>query len=154
LTRFIEFTAPFSIKGPLASPSVKVEGVTTRYACWVLSRCQFKWHGICRYFGKSPTLCEPFFPILKEFALFLYQIKIDIRRYKTEELVKSMRFYARNFRKEKGFLGSSVYWDFEKENTFSVIGEWKIRQAMEKHLKNNFISLLLSKHYGYAQRID
>jgi quinol monooxygenase YgiN len=28
-----------------------------------------------------------------------------------------------------------VYRDSEKENTFSVVGKWKTRPAMEKHFK-------------------
>jgi uncharacterized protein involved in outer membrane biogenesis len=35
-TRFIELTTPFSIEGPLASPSVKVEGVTARMISEIL----------------------------------------------------------------------------------------------------------------------
>ncbi len=75
--------------------------------------------------------------------MFLYQIKIDIRRYKTDEFVKSMRSYARNFRKEKGCLGYSVYRDFEKENTFSLFGEWDTRQTMETHFKSQKFEVLI-----------
>jgi quinol monooxygenase YgiN len=72
---------------------------------------------------------------LEEYTLPFYQIKIVIKPYKTDEFVQSMRSFARKIRKEKGCLGYSVYRDFEKENTFSVIGNWRTRQAMEKHFK-------------------
>ena len=72
-----------------------------------------------------------------------YQIKIVIKQYKTDEFVQSVRSFARKIRKEKGCRGYSLYRDFEKENTFSVIGEWKKHQAMEKHFKTqNFEELI------------
>jgi quinol monooxygenase YgiN len=67
--------------------------------------------------------------------LILYQIKIVIKPYKTDDLVKSMRLFARKIRKEKGCLGYSVYRDFEKEHSYSLFGEWQTRAAMETHFK-------------------
>jgi quinol monooxygenase YgiN len=72
-----------------------------------------------------------------------YQIKIVIKQYKTDEFVKSVRSFARRIRKEKGCLGYSVYRDFEKENTFSVIGNWRTRQAMEKHFRTQNFEVLI-----------
>jgi len=67
--------------------------------------------------------------------LHFYQIKIVIKPYKTEEFVKSMRSFSRKIRKEKGCLGCSVCRDFDKENTYCVVGRWKTGPAMEKHFK-------------------
>ena len=75
--------------------------------------------------------------------MFFYQIKIVVKQYKTEEFVKSMRSFSRKIRKEKGCLGHSVYRDSEKENTYSVIGEWKTRQSMEKHFKTQNFEVLI-----------
>jgi quinol monooxygenase YgiN len=75
--------------------------------------------------------------------LLFYQIKIVIKQYKTDEFVESMRSFSRKIRKEKGCLGYSVYRDSEKENTFSVIGEWKTRQAMEEHYKTQNFEVLI-----------
>jgi quinol monooxygenase YgiN len=75
--------------------------------------------------------------------LLFYQIKIGIKPYKTEEFVKSTRSFARSIRKEKGCLGCSVYRDSEKENTFSVIGKWRTRPAMEKHFKTLNFEVLI-----------
>jgi quinol monooxygenase YgiN len=72
-----------------------------------------------------------------------YQIKIVIKQFKTDEFVKSMRSFARRIRKEKSCLGYSVYRDFEKENTYSLIGEWKTRQAMETHFKTLNFEVLI-----------
>ncbi len=75
--------------------------------------------------------------------MLFYQIKIVIKQYKTDEFVESMRSFSRRIRKEKGCLGFSVYRDFEKENTFSVIGEWRTRPAMQKHFKTQNFELLI-----------
>ncbi len=80
---------------------------------------------------------------MQEGKWLFYQIKIVIKQYKTDEFVKSMRSFARKFRQEKGCLGYSVYRDSEKENTFSVIGKWRTRQAMEKHFKTQSFELLI-----------
>jgi quinol monooxygenase YgiN len=80
---------------------------------------------------------------LEAYALLFYQIKIVIKPYKTDEFVKSTRSFSRSIRKEKDCLGYSVYRDSEKENTYSVVGEWKTRQAMEKHFKTQDFEVLI-----------
>jgi quinol monooxygenase YgiN len=80
---------------------------------------------------------------VQEDELLFYQIKIVVKPYKTDEFVKSMHSFSRRIRKEKGCLGYSVYRDFEKENTYSVIGEWKTRPAMEKHFKTHEFEVLI-----------
>jgi quinol monooxygenase YgiN len=80
---------------------------------------------------------------LEAYALFFYQIKIVIKQYKTDEFVESMRSFARKIRKEKGCRGYSVYRDYEKENTFSVIGGWQTRNAMEKHFRTKDFEVLI-----------
>jgi quinol monooxygenase YgiN len=73
----------------------------------------------------------------------LYQIKIVIQEYKTDEFVDFLRSLLSGFRKEKGCLGYSVYRDFEKENTYSVVGNWRTRQAMQKHFKTQDFEVLI-----------
>ena len=75
--------------------------------------------------------------------MLFYQMKIDIKQYKTEEFVKSMRSFSRKIRKEKDCLGCSLFRDSEKENTFSVIGKWRTRPAMEKHFKTQDFEVLI-----------
>jgi quinol monooxygenase YgiN len=72
-----------------------------------------------------------------------YQIKIDVRQYKTDEFVKSMRSFSRRIRKEKGCLGHDVYRDSEKEKIYILVGEWKTRQAMEKHFQTQEFEVLI-----------
>ena len=83
------------------------------------------------------------FPGVQENELVSYQIKVVLKPYKTEEFVKSMRSFARKIRKEKGCLAYDVYRDSENENTYSLIGEWKTRQAMEKHFKTQNFEVLI-----------
>jgi quinol monooxygenase YgiN len=75
--------------------------------------------------------------------MLFYQIKVDIKPYKSDEFIKSMRSFSRRIRKEKGCLGYSVYRDSEKENTYSLVGEWKTRQAMEKHFRTHDFEVLI-----------
>ena len=75
--------------------------------------------------------------------MLFYQLKIEIKQYKTDAFVKSMRSFARRNRKEKGCLTDILYLDFEKENTYSVVGKWKTRPAMEKQLRTQKFELLI-----------
>ncbi len=75
--------------------------------------------------------------------MLIYQLKIEIKPYKTDEFVKSMRSFSRRIRKVKGCLGYSEYRDSEKKNTDSVVGEWKTRQAMEKHFQTHDLEVLI-----------
>ena len=75
--------------------------------------------------------------------MLFYQIKIEIKKYKTDEFVKSMRSFSSKIRKEKGCLDHSVYRDSEKENALSVIGKWRTRPAMEKHFKTQNFEVLI-----------
>ena len=75
--------------------------------------------------------------------MLFYQLKLVVKQYKTDEFVKSTRSFAHRIRKEKDCLGYSVYRDSEKENTFSVVGKWKTRPAMEKHFKTQNFEVLI-----------
>ncbi len=75
--------------------------------------------------------------------MFSYQLKIEIKQYKSGEFVNSMRSYSKRIRKQKGCLDFNVYRDSDKENTYILIGEWKTRQAMEKHFRTHDFELLI-----------
>ena len=75
--------------------------------------------------------------------MFIYQIKIVIKPYKSEEFEPTMRSLSHKFIKEKGCLGYGVYRDCGKDNTYSLIGEWKSRQAMEKHFRTHDFQVLI-----------
>ena len=48
--------------------------------------------------------------------MLICQLRIEIRPYKPDEFVNSMRSIISSIRKEKSCLGFSVYRDSEKEN--------------------------------------
>ena len=75
--------------------------------------------------------------------MLVYQLKIQIKPYKPDEFVSSMRAYLRSIRKEKGCLDFSMYRDSEKKNTYIVVGEWKTRQTMEKHFQTREFELMI-----------
>ncbi len=54
-----------------------------------------------------------------------------------------MHSFLRSIREEKGCLDFSVYQNSDKENTFIVVGEWKTRQATEKHFETQEFELLI-----------
>ena len=54
-----------------------------------------------------------------------------------------MRSLSPKIRKQKGCLGYSVYRDSEKENTYTLVGEWKTRQDMEKHFQTHDLEVLI-----------
>ncbi len=75
--------------------------------------------------------------------MLIYQLKIGIKPYKPDEFVSSLHSFLSSIRKEKGCLDFSVYRDSEQENTFIVVGEWRTRQAMEKHFQKREFELLI-----------
>ena len=83
-----------------------------------------------------------------------YQIKIVVKQYKTDEFVKSMRSFSRKIRQEKGCLGYSLYRDSEKENTYSVVGEWKTPQAMKKHFQTQTFEVLMGAARVLGETFD
>ena len=79
----------------------------------------------------------------QDYEMLICQLKIEIKPYKPDEFVNSMRSILRSIRKEKGCLDFSVYRDSEKENTYILVGEWKTRKAMEKHFQTQNFEVLI-----------
>ena len=75
--------------------------------------------------------------------MLAYRLKIEIKPYKPDEFVTSMRSLSHKIRKEKGCIGFNMYRDSERDNTYIVVGEWKTRQAMEKHFKTHDFEVLI-----------
>ena len=75
--------------------------------------------------------------------MLIYQLRIEIMPYKTDEFVNSMRSFSHRICKQKGCLDFNVYQDSDKENTYILVGEWKTRQAMEEHFQTQEFELLI-----------
>ena len=81
--------------------------------------------------------------LAQEYDLLTYHIRIVLKPHKADEFVKSVCSFSSRIRKQKGCLGYSVYRDLEKEDTYGVVGEWKTRQAMEKHFQTHDFEVLI-----------
>jgi quinol monooxygenase YgiN len=73
----------------------------------------------------------------------LYQIKIDIQENKIDEFVRSLHSLWFKFLKEEGCLSYCVYREFEKENTFCLVGEFATHEAMETHFQTGDFDVLV-----------
>ena len=79
----------------------------------------------------------------EEFELAFYQLRIVVPENKFDEFIESLLSLSCGIRKEQGCLDFSFYRDLEKKDVYSVIGEWKTRQTMEKHFKQKFFPVLI-----------
>ncbi len=75
--------------------------------------------------------------------MVLYQLRIAVAEKKLDEFIKSLLSLSSGIRKEEGCLDFSLYRDLERKDAYSVLGEWKTRQAMEKHFKYKSFSVLI-----------
>jgi quinol monooxygenase YgiN len=75
--------------------------------------------------------------------LIFYKLKLVIKDSKVEEFVECLFSLLEGLRKENGSHDVSFYKDLEKENTYGLVGEWKTREAMEKHFKSKNFSVLI-----------
>ena len=73
----------------------------------------------------------------------LYQIKIDIQENKIDEFVRNLHSLWFKFLKEEGCLSYCVYREFEKENTFCLVGEFATHEAMETHFQTGDFDVLV-----------
>lgn len=75
--------------------------------------------------------------------MFLYIVKIVIKAGKADEFEHTLRSISSNILQAEGCLGYGVYRDSAKKDTFVVVGEWKTRQAREKHFKSHDYEVLI-----------
>ncbi len=73
----------------------------------------------------------------------LYQIKIDIQENKIDEFVRNLHSLWFKFLKDEGCLNYCVYREFEKENTFCMVGEFATHEAMETHFQTRDFEVLV-----------
>ena len=73
----------------------------------------------------------------------LYQIRIEIQENKIDEFVRSLHSLWFKFLKEEGCQSYFVYREFEKENTFCLVGEFTTHEAMENHFQTRDFEVLV-----------
>ena len=86
--------------------------------------------------------------------MFSYQIKVVISKYKLDEFIECLFSLSDEIRKEEGCVDYSLYQDIEKKNTYSMIGEWRTRQAMEKHFKRKKFSVLIGATKVLSENLE
>jgi quinol monooxygenase YgiN len=86
--------------------------------------------------------------------MYLYQLKLVINENKLDEFVETLLSLLSGFRQEKGCLDFSLYRDIEKLKTYIVVGEWKTREAMEKHFRGNDFSVLIGAARVLAETFE
>ena len=72
-----------------------------------------------------------------------YLIKVVLKYYKDDEFIGAMRKLSKKIRKEEDCLRFDLYRDMEKDNTFTMVGVWKSRKAMEKHFKDQNYKVMI-----------
>ena len=75
--------------------------------------------------------------------MLLCRLKIVIKQYKLDEFHKSLHSLLPKIKSQKGCLYFSLYQNSERGNMSIVVGEWKTRQAMEKHFKTHDFEVLI-----------
>jgi len=73
----------------------------------------------------------------------LYQITVEIQNNKIDEFVRNLHSLWFKFLKEEGCLSYCVYREFEKENTFCLVGEFATHEAMETHFQTRDFEVLV-----------
>jgi quinol monooxygenase YgiN len=71
----------------------------------------------------------------REGNMFSYLIKVDLKRYKSNEFISNLKSIAPRIRREKECLGYRLYSNCEEERVYTVMGEWKTKKAMENHFQ-------------------
>jgi quinol monooxygenase YgiN len=71
----------------------------------------------------------------READMFSYLIKVDLKRYKSNEFIANLKSIAPQIRREKECLGYWLCSNCEEERVYTVMGEWKTKQAMENHFQ-------------------
>jgi quinol monooxygenase YgiN len=89
-----------------------------------------------------------------EVELYLYKVKIVIKENHLDEFIDCFNSLSAEFLKEKGYLGYSFCQEIGKENTFILIGEWKMRQDIEKHFKSKHFTVLIGAARVLGEDMD
>ena len=75
--------------------------------------------------------------------MFYYLIKVVTKQYKTDEFVNCIHSLSLKIRQEKDCRSYHVYKDSEKENTYTLIGKWNKREAMQNHFQTHNFEVLI-----------
>ena len=68
---------------------------------------------------------------------------MNVRPEKRKEVMQTLLSMIEPTRQEKGCLGHHVFQNIEDENSVSIIGEWKTREDLDRHMRSDRFGILL-----------
>ena len=75
--------------------------------------------------------------------MYFYHLKLVVKDNKLDEFVENLRFLSDEFRKKKNCHDIRFYRDVDKRRTYSLVVEWKTREAMDTHFIEKEFSVLV-----------
>lgn len=75
--------------------------------------------------------------------MFSYLIKVDIKRYKSDEFITNLNSIVSRIRMEKECIEYKFCRNCDEERVYTVMGEWKTQEAMEQHFKTQDFEVLV-----------
>lgn len=75
--------------------------------------------------------------------MYLYRIQIVIMADKVDEFAGTLRAQWFKFLREDGCFNYKVYKEFDKENSFCLVGEYDNRDSMENHFQTSGFEILI-----------
>jgi quinol monooxygenase YgiN len=78
---------------------------------------------------------ELLFKLKEASDMFSYLIKVDIKLYKSNEFITNFKSIAPRIRMKKGCIEYRLYSNCDEERVYTVMGEWKTKEAMENHFQ-------------------
>jgi quinol monooxygenase YgiN len=74
--------------------------------------------------------------------MFITIIRITVQSEKLREFEQTVMNLRDDFRKETNCLGYNVYREVEDSRSYSLIGEWQKREAIDGHINSKAFSVL------------
>ncbi len=75
--------------------------------------------------------------------MFCYFIEVEIKKYKTDEFLDSLRTFSDLFMHDSGCLGYNIYRDYHDPFSYKVVGEWQSFEAMAHHFQTHNFKILM-----------
>jgi len=68
---------------------------------------------------------------------------MNVRPEKQKEVMQTLLSIIEPTRQEVGCLGYHVFQNIEDENSVSIIGKWKTREDLDRHMRSDRFGILL-----------
>lgn len=87
--------------------------------------------------------------------MFSYFLEVEVKRYKTAELLDCFETFIGQFRNEPGCLDYRIYQDCNRADLYRLVGEWETYRDMSQHLCTEDLKIVLGavKVLGTTSRL-